>query len=168
MTKKIDPAAVWVDPTQLKPWPQNPRIHDVDAIARSIERFGFAAPIVARESDGRIVAGHGRLQAAVNLGLEQVPVRYLELTDEEADALAVADNQLLGDWDEEALGRVLAKLEQNQPDLIDLLGFDEFQLDALFGQATIPEFLPTDGDQQPELDQTKVYQCPECGHEWQN
>ena len=74
------------------PDPNNPRIHDhqqVRAIARSIEAFGFNAPILVR-GDNQIVAGHGRLEAAKLLNLTEVPVIRLEhLTDTQARQQAV-------------------------------------------------------------------------------
>lgn len=70
-------AAVYVDPNTLTPWDKNPRnnAEAIKQVAKSIERFGFASPIVARQADGRIIAGHTRHAAALKLGLEDVPVR---------------------------------------------------------------------------------------------
>lgn len=87
------PAAEWRETTWLRAWGGNPRVgHDVEGIARSIERLGFGAPILARP-DGEVIAGHGRLAAAKLLGLAVVPVRVMaDLDDDEAHALALADN----------------------------------------------------------------------------
>ena len=78
---------------QIAPDPKNPRIHDrqqLRAIARSIETFGFNAPILVR-SDNQIVAGHGRLEAAKLLQMTEVPVIRLDhLTGAGAEAKAVA------------------------------------------------------------------------------
>lgn len=101
-----------VDPATLVAWERNPRVNDhaVSAVARSIERFGFGAPIVARPSDRRVLAGHTRIKAAVKMGLATVPVRWLEIADGEADAYSLADNR----WDdgtrggEPALGAAVA------------------------------------------------------------
>jgi DNA modification methylase len=102
-----DPAAVWVPTLALKPWAKNPRKNDhaVDGVAAAIGRFGFGAPILARREDGEIIAGHTRLKAAIKLGLERVPVRYLDLSEEEAHRLARTDNKLaeLAEWDAAAL-----------------------------------------------------------------
>ena len=66
-------AAVWVDVSTLKPWPQNPRKgQPVAEVANLIERYGFAAPIVARKVGRQIIAGHTRLKAAQKLGLEKM------------------------------------------------------------------------------------------------
>lgn len=60
----------------LKPYNNNPRKHSkkqVAKIARSIERFGFVGAILC-DQDGNIICGHGRLKAAQQLGLAEVPV----------------------------------------------------------------------------------------------
>jgi len=90
-------AAEWVKPSALKPWPQNPTKDDpasVRRVAESIKRFGFGAPLVARRTNGEVIAGHTRLRAAKQLGLELVPVRYLDINEKDAHVLALADNRL--------------------------------------------------------------------------
>jgi len=90
-------AAEWVKPSALKPWPQNPTKDDpasVRRVAESIKRFGFGAPLVARRANGEVIAGHTRLRAAKQLGLELVPVRYLDISEKDAHILALADNRL--------------------------------------------------------------------------
>jgi len=72
------PAAEWVHPSTLKRDPKNPRKHKIDEVASSIQRFGFGAPILARAANRQVIAGHGRLEASLKLGLESVPVRFLE------------------------------------------------------------------------------------------
>lgn len=64
-----------VDPQRLRPYENNPRINDgaVEAVAKSIDEFGFKVPIVV-DSDYVIIAGHTRLKAAEKLGLKTVPV----------------------------------------------------------------------------------------------
>lgn len=86
----------------ITPYEQNPRHNDeaVDAVAASIEAFGFQQPIVV-DTDGVIIAGHTRYKAAKQLGLETVPVVVAELTEEEARAYRLADNKTgeLATWD---------------------------------------------------------------------
>ena len=66
----------------LVPHPKNPRHNDeaVSQIARSIERFGFTSPIIAREQDKTIIAGHTRWKAAKQIGLSKVPVIFVNLS----------------------------------------------------------------------------------------
>ena len=89
-------AATWEPVDSLTPWDQNPRHNDeaVAQIAASIERFGFSSPIIARASDRVVIAGHTRLKAAQKLGIDKVPVRFMDLDPAQARALALADNRL--------------------------------------------------------------------------
>jgi DNA modification methylase len=115
----------------LVPWDKNPRLNDdaVADVARSIERFGFGAPIIARTSDRRIIAGHTRWKAASRLGLDVVPVRFLDLTDSEATALTLADNRLgeIATWSE-GLGDVLRDIGDVD---LDGLGWTDDELATL-------------------------------------
>jgi len=134
-----EPAAQWVPTNQLRPWRDNPRKNDaaVAAVIDSIKRFGFGAPIIARLADGEVIAGHTRLKAAIKLGLPEVPVRYLDLDPADAHLLALADNKTseIAQWDEDALGRILAELRANEVDLLAGTGFGEAELDALIRDA---------------------------------
>jgi ParB/RepB/Spo0J family partition protein len=82
--------------TDLNPDPRNPRKHNraqIQAIARSIEAFGFNAPILINKNN-QIIAGHGRFEAAKLSGCTQVPVLCLEhLTEAQARAYMLADNK---------------------------------------------------------------------------
>jgi ParB-like chromosome segregation protein Spo0J len=75
--EKTEVAAVYISPYDLLEWDKNPRFNDgaVDKIAQSIQKFGFATPIVARSQDKRVISGHTRLKAAKLLNIEKVPVR---------------------------------------------------------------------------------------------
>jgi len=156
--QKSEAAAVYVDPSTLTPWNQNPRNNEaaIDEVAKSIQRFGFASPIVARTADGRVIAGHTRLAAALRLGLEDVPVRFLDIDEQLASALALADNKIgeIATWDDETLGQVLAELEQDGTDLGGL-GWDEDELDRILEAANPPQPEPmtedeVDWDSMPE------------------
>ena len=105
------PAAEWVETSTLLPWVKNPRKNEaaVKEIAKSIKRFGFASPIIARRENGEVIAGHTRLKAAVYLKMPKVPVRYLDIPEREAHLLALADNKLgeISEWDTDALQGIL-------------------------------------------------------------
>jgi len=154
-THARDPAATWEPIDSLTPWDRNPRKNDgepVDRVAASIKRFGFAAPIVARTSDRVIIAGHTRWKAARKLGMDKVPVRFVDLDPDQAAALALADNRLTETtpWDDDGLAGVLRDLEAAQVPL-DGLGWSADELDALLKSTEpIPES-PTD-DEVPEVD----------------
>jgi DNA modification methylase len=119
----------------LLPYVANARTHSDDQIAQitaSIAEFGFNAPCLIDER-GILIAGHGRLLAAKRLGLRDVPaIRLAHLTDAQARAYRIADNQIAlnAGWDETTLAAELARLKEDGLDL-DLLGFGEDELDRL-------------------------------------
>lgn len=167
-------AAEWVDASTLVPWSKNPRQNDAAAreLADSLIRFGWGAVLIVRAQDSRIVAGHARLKAVkllprlwslagrrgipkretwhpeavrtLELGL--VPVRRKELTEREADLLALADNRLgeTADWDDQALADILADFSESEA---ALAGWDTKDLDKLFDEdadelSAAPKALP--------------------------
>src|SRR5690606_15584739 len=120
---------------RLLPYAANARTHPEDQVAQiagSIAEFGFNVPCLVDER-GVLVAGHGRLLAARRLGLAEVPViRLGHLTDAQARAFRIADNQIAlnAGWDDAMLAAEVARLKEDGIDL-DLLGFGEDELDRL-------------------------------------
>jgi len=118
---------------KLHPHHKNPRHNDhaVDGIANSIKRFGFTSPIIANK-DGTILAGHTRFKAAQKIGLETVPVVYVDLSPVDAELLMIADNKLgeKADWNTDQLSQLLTGLKEQGEDL-SVLGFEEHELDDL-------------------------------------
>jgi DNA modification methylase len=121
--------------TELKPNPRNPRIHkdrQIKQIARSIERFGFVAPILV-DRDNRIIAGHGRLLAAQKLGLTEVPTICVDhLSEAEITALMIADNKLTenSEWSEPLLAESLRDLSILELDFsLEITGFTMAEID---------------------------------------
>src|SRR5229473_524049 len=115
----------------IRPYENNPRINDqaVDAVAASIQEFGFRQPIVIDEA-GVIVIGHTRYKAALKLGLKTVPVHVAKgLTPAQLKAYRIADNHTatLSQWNEELLPLELAELQQMDFDL-KLTGFSAEEL----------------------------------------
>ena len=128
-------AAVWLPVAQLRPWAANPRKNDpaVASVAQSIKRFGFGAPIIARSENLEIIAGHTRLKAAIQLGLDRVPVRLLDLDPAEAHLLALADNRLneKADWLDAELASILASYSREDA---ALAGWDDKELAELLDE----------------------------------
>ena len=127
-------AAEWVKIDDLKPWTDNPRNnqHAIEKVAQSIKRFGFGAPIIARKEDGEVIAGHTRLEAAKQLQLKEIPVRYLDLDPVDAHLLALADNKLgeVAEWDDLKLKDIFEK-ESFAVDDLFIAGFDAGALDDI-------------------------------------
>ena len=110
---------------QLKPYENNPRNNEnaIDAVANSIKEFGFKVPLVV-DTDGVIVAGHTRYEAAKRLGMTTLPCIVADdLTPEQVKAFRIADNKVgeLATWDLEKLD-----IELNEITDIDMaeFGFD--------------------------------------------
>lgn len=144
-----EPRIEMVSPARLAPYARNARTHSADQIGQivaSIVEFGFTNPILVDGEFG-IIAGHGRLQAALRLEMERVPVIVLDhLSDAQRRALIIADNKIAENagWDEDLLKQELAALRLEAFDL-DLLGFSGSELDALL------EDVDLDGTPPPSL-----------------
>src|SRR6188472_3080240 len=91
-----NPQIQYVAPQSLRPYAGNARTHSkkqIKQIAGSIERFGFINPLIV--CDGVALAGNGRLQAALQLGLKSIPIIVVEnLSDADRRAYVIADNRL--------------------------------------------------------------------------
>ena len=127
-------------PHALRPYPGNAKVHtkaQVRKIARSIERFGFANPVLISD-DGEIIAGHGRVEAAKQLGLEQIPtVRLSSLTPADRIAYNLADNRLgeLARYDRDLLAVQLDELTSLGFDEIEITGFSLGDIDIRLDEA---------------------------------
>jgi ParB-like chromosome segregation protein Spo0J len=152
--KKIEQVAT----ASLVPYAKNAKKHDaaqVAAIAGSIREFGFNNPVLI-DGDNGIIAGHGRVLAAHQLGLDRVPcLRLTHLTDTQKRAYILADNRLAelgGGWDAEMLA---AELEALSADGITMeeIGFDADALEELgagLGDEGNPE-----ADAEPQIDKAE-------------
>jgi len=150
---------------ELIPYANNPKEHpdeQVNKIASSIKNYGWDQPIVV-DGDGEIIKGHGRLQAAERLGLDEVPVIWREdLSDAEAKAARIADNKTAeSPWNDDLLATELEVLDEfddvelgfDDGEIEDLL--DEFHEDDGSGveytdKIKTPEYQPTQ-DEPPDL-----------------
>jgi len=124
-----------VDVKKLKPYKNNARTHSdeqIKQIQASIREFGFVNPVLI---DGKfnIIAGHGRVMAAKNEGMEKVPCIFIEhLTEAQQKAYIIADNKLAENagWDTNLLKIELDELQELNFDL-DIIGFDSYEIEAL-------------------------------------
>lgn len=119
----------------LIPYARNSRTHSdaqVSQVAGSIREFGFTNPVLIDAQDG-IIAGHGRVMAALKLKLDTVPcIRLSHLTETQRKAYIIADNKLAlnAGWNEEMLLLEFGDLEAAEFDM-ELLGFSDEELDAM-------------------------------------
>lgn len=142
----------------LKPYEKNARTHSaeqVEQLVRSIKEFGFTNPLLIDEQD-RIIAGHGRLRAALALKMAEVPVIILAgLTDAQRRALILADNKIAlnSGWDLKLLTEELADLKLDGYDLT-LTGFSLEEIDAMT-PVVVDERDPDDAPDLPAEPKTK-------------
>src|SRR6056297_2892080 len=127
-----------VDADVLIPYTNNAKEHpeeQVKKIASSIKNYGWDQPIVV-DGENEIIKGHGRLQAAQLLGLEEVPViTRTDLSDAEKRASRIADNKTAESaWLEEDLTHELEQLQEEDYDL-ELTGFEDDELEDLLESA---------------------------------
>jgi DNA modification methylase len=167
--KKIEQVAT----ASLVPYAKNAKKHDaaqVAAIAGSIREFGFNNPVLI-DADNGIIAGHGRVLAAHQLGLERVPcLRLTHLTDTQKRAYILADNRLAeigGGWDAEMLAAELESLSA-EGITMEEIGFDADALEELgagLGDEGNPE-----ADAEPQIDKAEELRAKwgvEIGQTWE-
>jgi len=149
-------------PAELVVYANNSRTHSDTQVAQlvaSLQEFGFTNPILIDATNG-IIAGHGRLRAAVELGYETVPtIELSNLTDEQRRAYIIADNKLAlnAGWDNELLAFELQHLQNAGFDL-ELTGFNADDLKAL----TLEEPEQDEGDYKEPIDENRNLLMIEC------
>jgi len=121
----------------LKPYQNNARTHSpkqVEEIARSIKVFGFTNPVLIDQKN-MIIAGHGRVMGAKELGMEEVPtIRIEHLSESEKRAYILADNKLAekAGWDKDILAIELQELLVIEEDFdVTLTGFETPEIDLI-------------------------------------
>lgn len=149
--------------------PGNPRQGDIGAVSESMRVNGVYQPIIVNRGThtGRpfeVIAGNHRAQAAQQLDHDTIPAVILDVDDEQAARIALADNRTsdLADYDNDALVAML----QNLPDLTGT-GYDGDDLDALLAEMEVPDFAPDD-DGMASLDSLNPKPCQKCGYDVAN
>ena len=162
MTLSFAPDAIETWPlAKLQPYAKNAKMHGADQVAKiaaSMAEFGWTVPCLVAD-DGELIAGHGRVLAATQLGLLEAPVIVLgHLTEAQRQAYRIADNKLteLGTWDEALLSAELNDLLGEDFDL-SLIGFDDDELEALLAGDVDPETASREGeDDVPEAPEAPI------------
>lgn len=145
--KKID---------DLLPYENNPRFNDdaVEYVANSIKEFGFKVPIVI-DKDNKIVAGHTRYKASMELDLKEVPCIIADdLTEEQVKAFRLADNKVSeqAKWNFELLDEEIDGLDID----MEQFGFNSIE------DFNIDDFFSNDDTEKKEVER-KTIVCPNCG-----
>jgi len=139
----------YVGTKKLKPYKGNPRkiqAKGIEKLQRSIEAYGFVNPILAQRGTNMIIAGHQRLKAAEDAGLDKVPVIFLDFDDTTARAYNIADNRLNeeSEWDKRLLADLLQEIDTGDLDLT-ITGMDTHEIEELltadYSPVDIEEYL---------------------------
>lgn len=122
------------DISSLTAYEFNPRdnIPAIESVAESIQNFGFLVPVVV-DADGVIVAGHTRVEAARNLGLESIPVVEVNwLSEDQVRAFRIIDNKVaeLAAWDNDLLAQEISALADSGISFTSM-GFTQQEIDCL-------------------------------------
>ena len=121
-----------IDINQLNPADYNPRNltdEQFDNIKSSLNEFGFVNPLVVNSNPNRkniLVGGHQRLKVAKELGYNEVPIIYVDLTEQQERELNIRLNRNTGEWDLDSLSEHFSKGELGD------WGFDQEELSVLF------------------------------------
>lgn len=140
----------------LKPRANNPRIHSPKQIAqlvRSMQHYGFTNPVLVDDANG-IIAGHGRVLAAKELSMTEVPTVHLSgMSEADIRAYVMADNKLAENagWDEKLLGLELQYLSELDIDFdVSITGFELPEIDAFIDKLSLDD-KEDPADEQMEL-----------------
>jgi hypothetical protein len=133
ITEQLRSLAVPIHEVALHP--NNPRNGDVGALSESLRMFGQTKPIIVQKSTGYVIGGNHLLRAAVALGWSEIAANYVDVDDDVAQAIAIADNRIadLGSYDDEVLASILADLARK--DLLAGTGYDGDDIDDLIRDA---------------------------------
>ena len=144
-------------PAVLKPRSSNPRTHSkaqLKQIADSIRVFGFTNPVLVDENNG-LIAGHGRVEAAIALGLDRVPTVCLAgMTEAQIRAYVIADNRLAekAGWDNRLLAIELQYLADLDLDFdVTITGFEMLEIDVLISGLDAVPAKPDPADAIPAM-----------------
>lgn len=136
-----DDTVQMVPVTKVTPHPRNPRDGNVDIIVDSIEANGFYGALVVQKSTGHVLAGNHRLQAAHKLGMDEVPVIYVDVDDSVATRILLADNRTsdVADYHMENLAELLSELRDEGN--LGGTGYDTDDLNTLLAELSRAETL---------------------------
>lgn len=144
--------------SKLKPYEKNAKLHpedNIEAIKKSIQKYGFADPIGVWGKQNIIVEGHGRYLACKELGIEEVPcIRLDHLTDEERREYTLLHNKttLMSNFDYDILAKELDELNLSDLDLDwGIIKEEDINIDDFFAEA----------EEKPK--EPKTIKCPHCG-----
>lgn len=150
--------------SEIKPHPDNPRLHSPDQIKRlrnSLENYGYAKGSLVVNADGTILTGHGMYESMLEQGVVEADVVVVDLPPGKAEAFMIADNRLgdLSVFDQVQLNTLVTELQEMDVTLEEM-GFEGDELPE-----PMPKADPGGGGSSTSSNE-KIVVCPECGHEF--
>lgn len=147
--------------SDFKAHPKNPNEHSVEQIkrlAKLYEYHGVRHPIIVSKLSGYIVAGHGRLLAAKELGMATMPATFQDFDSEESEYAFLVSDNAIATWAEISLSLVNSELPNLGPEFdIDWLGLKKFSVD-------LPQIEEIGDKGDPNhRDDNELKTCPNCG-----
>lgn len=141
---------------KIKPHPLNANRHpkeQIERLKKIIEYSGFRQPLVVSNQTGLLISGHGRLEAAKELGMKEVPVIYEDFKDEAMEFQHLTADNAIASWADLDFGKIKTDFLDFGPELnLDVLGFKDFAIDLY-------------EKEKPEPKEKKEKTCPACGEE---
>jgi ParB-like chromosome segregation protein Spo0J len=150
----------------IQPWERNPRKNDeaVKKLIPLLKEHGFINPVII-DQDGILRAGHTRIKAATELGMETVPALIVNFKDKEhAIAYGISDNKSneWAEWDFKELKELISELDNYDFDL-EMTGFS---LDEMGDILTYePKGLELEDENEETIETGEIIKCPKCGYE---
>lgn len=157
----------WLSPSKLKKHPKNRNKHpkeQIERLTKLLNYQGWRLPIIVSNRSGFIVAGHGRLQAAKKLKMNQVPVCYQDFEDEDQEYAFLISDNAISEWAQLDLSGInddLKELDGLKFD-IDLLGIQDFDLSNKTEDSNDSKEIDID-----DLTGSLNKECPKCGFEFE-
>lgn len=145
----------------ILPYEKNPRRNDeaVEAVASSIEKFGFKVPVII-DCNNIIVAGHTRIKAAKQLGIEKIPcICADDLNEQQIKAFRLVDNKVseFAEWDMDLLLDELDDITDIDMEELGFISNDDYNIDDFF--------VKQEQQEKKEHSSKKHIKCPHCGKE---
>lgn len=134
---------------KLKPSNYNPRTiseKDLKALVKNMNKYGTLEILVANQRTGNIISGHQRLKAALLLGMEELPVIWIDVSKRDEKMINLAMNKISGEWDAPMLKDILEEIDNGEGDM-DMTGFDDVEIEMLMTESYQGE---TEEDEVPE------------------
>jgi ParB-like chromosome segregation protein Spo0J len=147
--------------SELRPYPANPRLGDVETIRRSLTVNGQYRPVVANRRTNEVLAGNHTLRAAAELGWREIAVTWVDVDEEQAARIVLVDNRSndLATYDNAALVGLLEGLPE-----LDGTGYSTDDLAGLTARLVDPAVALAGFKEYDEsaADGVKTVTCPEC------